>query len=507
MLAWYERQLAWLAPRWAAERARARVALQQLRAFDAASTAPRFQNWTTTGTGPNAEVAPSLATLRNRARDLGRNNPYAAHAYGLLPAKIVGRGIVPLLPGRSDGASPRTRSRLQSRWDEWAGACDVERRMSWSRLQRLVARTVIESGECLLKLVVRDETDAPGGIPLALQVMEPDYVDVARTGLYDGEAVVQGVAFAGDGRRAGYWVFDQHPGEVFAAATSRSLRSRRIAAEDVICVFDAARPGQVHGIPWIAPSVVRTKFLADFDAAVLERKRLQACFTAFVTSPAPDLSPLLAEDGQALGLEEIGPGFLKRLAPGEEVSLAAPAPGDTGDAEYQMLQLHAIAAGLGLTYAQLTGDLRQANYSSLRAGTLDFWSLVDGWQDDLIESQLCRPVWRQWAKVAELVGVRAVPLSPRWSRPARPFIDPAKDGEAEDAAIKAGRKTLFESVAERGRDPVDHLDELAEINAALDDRGLVLVNDLRHQATPVPPPATAAPEAPGTNGEAQNADA
>jgi capsid protein len=34
--------------------------------------------------------------------------------------------------------------------------------------------------------------------------------------------------------------------------------------------------------------------------------------------------------------------------------------------------LRAVAQGFGLTYDLLTGDLRQANYSSLRAGRLAF---------------------------------------------------------------------------------------------------------------------------------------
>lgn len=503
-LTWLERAGAWLSPSWALERARARMMLDLVRGYDAASTGRRTQNWITSGNGPNAELSPSLRLLRNRSRDLVRNNPFAAHALALLPAKIVGRGIQPQLPGNADKPSRRTRDSVQRRWDEWATACDAERRMSWGKVQRVIARGVIESGECLVRPVLRRERDAPGGISLALQIIEPDYIDDTRTGVIEGRVTVQGVAFEADGRRAGYWMFKDHPGETYAGRNTASIGAAFVPASDVICVFDMQRPGQVHGVPWLAPSVLRAKFLADFDDAVLQRKRLQACFTAFVTpadsavAPYVGTEPETATAADGAGLENIGPGYLKRMGAGESVTLASPSAGDTADTDYQILQLHAIAAGIGLTYHQLTGDLRQANYSSLRAGTIDFWALVDGWQDDLLEGQLCRPVWRQWALAAALAGVRGIPPEPRWTRPMRPFIDPAKDGEAEDAAIKAGRKTLFESIAERGRDPSDHLDELAAVNAAIDERKLVLINDLRNAPKQT---ADAAPPRPAADGE------
>jgi capsid protein len=35
-------------------------------------------------------------------------------------------------------------------------------------------------------------------------------------------------------------------------------------------------------------------------------------------------------------------------------------------------QLRAIAMGMGITYEQLTGDLTNVNYSSIRAGLIEF---------------------------------------------------------------------------------------------------------------------------------------
>jgi capsid protein len=41
-------------------------------------------------------------------------------------------------------------------------------------------------------------------------------------------------------------------------------------------------------------------------------------------------------------------------------------------AEFLRMQFRAVAAAMGITYEQLTGDLTGVNYSSIRAGLLEF---------------------------------------------------------------------------------------------------------------------------------------
>ena len=68
------------------------------------------------------------------------------------------------------------------------------------------------------------------------------------------------------------------------------------------------------------------------------------------------------------GLE---PGTLKVLPPGYDIKFSDPA--EIGDAvPFLQLQLRSIAAGLGVPEYLLTGDLSQANYSSLRAALVEF---------------------------------------------------------------------------------------------------------------------------------------
>ena len=63
-------------------RSRARAALNPKASYDGAKDGRRTAGWTTTGASANAETSGGLVALRDRARDLVRNNPLSASGQG-----------------------------------------------------------------------------------------------------------------------------------------------------------------------------------------------------------------------------------------------------------------------------------------------------------------------------------------------------------------------------------------------------------------------------------------
>ena len=140
----------------------------------------------------------------------------------------------------------------------------------------------------------------------------------------------------------------------------------------------------------------------------------------------------------------------------------------TQASEFLRAQDREIAAGVGLTFEALTGDLTQTNYSSARVGLLDFRRRAEMLQRQLIEGQFLRPCWQRWIELRALAGeidagdaeftdfrsVRFVP--PGWQ-----WVDPKNEVEADARAIEAGLKSREEVVAGRGRDIDDLNDEIA----------------------------------------------
>lgn len=473
---WLDRTIEAVAPVWAARREMARASLTAYRAYEAAKSGRVEDGWHTAGTSANAEIGPAAALIRHRARDLVRNNPWAAQAVRKLAGKVVGVGILP----RLDVPSGDEKRRLREVWDAFAESCDPERRLDFYGLQHLAARTMFESGEVFVRLIWRPRSFGLR-VPVQLQVLEPDWCDHGKNeATAAGGEIVQGVEFDRDGRRVAYWMFDRHPGE--QSPRRASMMSAPVAADQVLHIFDPLRPGQARGVSAFTPAVVKLRDVDDFDEAEVVRKKIAACFAAFVQRPSGAASSPLGKAGvgpKGQRLETIVPGTWQYLNEGEEVTFASP-PAAEGYLEFMQQQLRAIAAGVGVTYEQLTGDLSEVNFSSIRAGMIDFWDLVDHWQWHVLVPQLCQPVWS--AVMARELAHGRPSVRARWTPPRRRWVDPAKEVAATKDAVRAGLLTLADAIAEQGEDPDDRLEEMARINARLDELGLKLDSDPRVDA-------------------------
>ena len=112
--------------------------------------------------------------------------------------------------------------------------------------------------------------------------------------------------------------------------------------------------------------------------------------------------------------------------------------GSGGYAEYMRLQLHAIAAGVGLTYELLTGDLSQVNYLDPRRA--DRVPPPDGGAAVAAAGPgLCQPVWRRFVLAAQAAGkLPDGDIAADWTAPRFEAVDPMKDIQADILAVRAG---------------------------------------------------------------------
>ena len=470
---WLDHTIGALAPAVALRRLRQRQALQLMqRAYEGAKAGRRTDGWVTAGTGANTEIAPASARLRDRSRDLVRNNPYAAKAVNALVSNLVGTGIVPRARSNRTAAAKAA----DQLWLQFAASCDAEGLTDFGGLQALIVRSLVESGEVLVRFRERRVEDRLA-VPLQLQLLEPDHLDSSKTEeLSNGGYILQGIEFDALGRRRAYWLFPSHPGE----NRGRALVSRPVPARQVLHLFERLRPGQVRGVSWFAPVILKLRDLDDYDDAELMRKKIEACFAAFVTG---------AQDEETLGrpssinsgdrVESFEPGMIEYLEPGKDVKFASPSA-NGGYAEYMRLQLHAVAAGVGLTYELLTGDLSQVNYSSIRAGLIEFRRRMEALQWQLIVPGLCQPVWSRFVELAQAAGqLPEGEITSEWTAPRFEAVDPLKDIQADVLAVRAGVMTLKEAIARQGYDPAQVLAEIASTNAELDAAGITLDTDPR----------------------------
>jgi lambda family phage portal protein len=299
-------------------RQRARLAqsflAEHARKYEGASSGRRTDGWKARQvTSVNAEIGPALHLVRERSRDLVRNDPYATRAVAGITANVIGTGIMYDMAG--EGTSARKLANAKAIWRDWSEStdCDADGLHDFYGLQSLAQRTVTEGGEALLVRKwrrKRDGYDIP--VPFQVQVLEGDYIDTAKNAdLSDGGFILQGVEFDSKGRRVAYWLFPKHPGEQLLTF-GKGFTSQRTLASDVKHLFRVDRAGQVRGMPWGAPCIIRLRDFDEYEDFVALRMKIAACFTAFVGDIE---APAEGETTTKAFAEKLEPGAIEILPP------------------------------------------------------------------------------------------------------------------------------------------------------------------------------------------------
>ncbi len=423
------------------------AAPRRTRRFDAAAGGRRGWGMGTFGrTGTETQAAgPGLCA---RARYQYANNPWIRNAVDNLVASLVGAGIEPTGDPEAVAA-----------YNLWADQADADGRTDFRGLQAEIAKALATDGEAFLQLI-----DTPEG--LRVRHLPAELIDESMTrDLGNGRFIVSGVEFNADGTRAAYHVLPARPTDLFATAATPV----RIPAAEILHIMKPIGAGQVRGVSWLAPVILPASELDQLCDALLMGVKVAAMHAGFIVDMNAVGTAQDLWDGESQ--PSLEPGTLVRLPGGTDVKFST--PGQTSEvASFLRFNLQQIAAGLGLPDHMLSGDLSNANYSSLRAGLLPFRQRVEQVQYHVLVPQLLNPLWRavmaDTAARGDLDGYESDSarfLKVEWLPPAFMQVDPEKQVKADIAELEAGLTSRRKLVAARGWD-------MAELDAeiALDAR-------------------------------------
>ena len=472
-----ENALQVVSPERALRRYKHKLAAAQLRRkYEAAQKGRGTDGWHTGATAADSEIAAAGPLLRDRMRDLVRNNPLAAQAVQVLVNNIVGPGIRP----RAASMDKELNKRVDALFERWSKQCDAHGHTDFFGLQQLAVREMIEGGD-VFALRRAGRRKSTGIAPLEIELKEADHLDDGRVNWeQSGARISRGIEYDAQGKRRAYWMFPEHPGDNVPGQW-RSITSVRVPADNVAHLFERQRV-QSRGVPWGVPAMRALRDLGDWQDAELTRKKIEASAVGVVFGD-PDLQDKsiapVVRDAQGNAVEQFEPGMFFYAEGATDIKFNAPSA-TPGIREWNLVQMHIISSGFRVPYALMTGDFSQFNFSSSRAALNEFRRMIDAVQWLIIIPMICEVWWRWFIEAAWTAGLLEVEEVPvEWQPPAFESVNPFQDAQTDLLEVRAGFASLKQKVAQRGYAYSTVLAEQAEALAEADNAKLVLDSDPR----------------------------
>ena len=140
------------------DRFRRKATPTKRRSYAGINTSRLFADFNTMTRSSDSELKPALRVLRNRCRELARNDEYVRRYLGLLKTNVVGPyGVnVQAKARNADGSLDGPGNKIvENAWKAWGqrGNCTVDGRLSWVDAQRLFIETLARDGEVIVRFV------------------------------------------------------------------------------------------------------------------------------------------------------------------------------------------------------------------------------------------------------------------------------------------------------------------------------------------------------------------
>jgi lambda family phage portal protein len=382
------------------------------------------------------ETIVAAPASRSKARYFYGSDGYTAAAVNALVTYGAGAGPMPA----------HANAELVAAFvDEFWSECDADGRLDFGGLIALAFLECIVAGESFVLFVQREEG-------LRLRLIPAEQVDESLTrDLGGGAHITAGIEFNAQGERVGYWIRPFAPNQQFETWAPPV----RVDAADVLHLMRPVGVGQVRGISWLAPIMLKLADLGLLSDSLLKGFQVAALHAGFIEDSLGTSG--LPFDGQSTdnpGELEVSlePGTVRRLGPGQKITFNNPQAAQQS-IEFQTSQIEAISAGLSVPAFMTSGCVSRANYSSLRAALITFKAHLEAIQFNVLVPQLLNPIWRRFVLTESLRNGRATTdadMRCEWRFPAMPEADPIKQVQATVAQLNARLMSRREAVAARG---------------------------------------------------------
>lgn len=416
----------------------------------------------------DSEIRWALPDLRNRSRDLERNNEYFRRYLQLLRVNVVGEGgfNLQVKAKNPDGSIDRAGNNIiEGAWREFCrmGGPTVDGRMSMIDLCNHIITGVARDGEVFLQ-IIKGNYLRHG---IAIQVLEPDLIDDEKNELApNGNQIRMGVELDKQTKRpVAYHVMTYHKGDYDYMMPQADRKHKRVEASEMMHIYRIERAGQTRGVPWSSAAISSLKMLHGYREAELIAARTGAAKMGFFTSPAGDgfTADGFDDADNTVPIYDAEAGSFHQLPAGVDFKAFDPTHPTSAFSDFEKSILRGIAGGLGVSYTSLANDLEATSYSSIRQGALeerDFYRTLHRFMID----HFLDPFYRIWLR--NVMNFGYIPISGAakeikftqditWRGRGFQWVDPLKEMNAAVVGLQNGILSHTDIAANYGRDAED----------------------------------------------------
>src|SRR5574343_1543388 len=320
------------------------------------------------------DMTASNYIIRERARDLVRNNDFAAKFMLEFRTNVPGpngytfqSNVKELKPFDQDGkkewrwvSDKYANMQLEAAFTDWGkrNNCTVSGDQAFRTVQDLLAQYWARDGEGFARLIA----DPNSKYGVKVQVIEPEAIDefLNTVNSRTGNIIKMGVEIDEWRRPVAYYMRKRNAQAQLWDAWALVKDYEAIPAKEMLHVFDRQYVNQTRGISLLAQSMIALHMLTQYEEAALMNVRVTASKMGWYYN----------EQGEA---EDLNPDeLLTDTETGEEKQILDVEPGqihDIGNKRFQAwdptyptqqhemfvnAETHRISAGLGMSYASLT---------------------------------------------------------------------------------------------------------------------------------------------------------
>jgi lambda family phage portal protein len=432
--------LAVFSPQAAMSRMVSQAKLRNFGRFDSAlDSTKRGISRNISGAEDTAGTAERYKLIR-AARDLADNFPPVRSLLLKFSTYVSGRLAYQARTGDRD-----IDEQVERYWREWCRDCDFLRRHDFVTLLQLAVMAMLRDGDCGFA-IVRDGED------LRLQSVEADRIGSPYNRTIDSDVYIGGINLDEYGRPVSYQVFVRNISNQYIEPTD-------IPASEFIHLFDATRLDEYRGRSAFATALNATRDLQEALKAEISAIKFASYQTGVIVSEngGADASDYFSSSGandlgQRAKLENVDPGTMNYLSPGEKIEMfKSDRPGGAFGEFVRLVQSH-ICMSVGLPYgfafdADKSGPMARME-AEMAERTFARWRR-------LLESQFLdriKNIVLLDAASRGLIPDSEYLLDGRWGWPKKASIDYGREARADIDLWKAGLKTAAQIYTEQGED-------------------------------------------------------